>query len=56
MCILLGYFEGKKGGETKEVETALGTFRILSLNELIKMEEASGRPQDLQDVTALKSL
>jgi hypothetical protein len=45
-----------KGDETEEVQTALGTFRILSLNELIKMKESSGRPQDLQDVTALKSL
>ena len=41
---------------TKKIETFLGTIRILSLNELIKMKEASGRLQDLEDIKALKNL
>lgn len=41
---------------TKKVETFFGPVRILSLNELIKMKKASGRPQDLEDVKALMSL
>lgn len=41
---------------TKKIESSLGTIQILSLNELIKMKEASGRPQDLEDVKALKNL
>jgi hypothetical protein len=41
---------------TKLVQTALGQVRILSIDSLIKMKEASGRPQDLADVEALKSL
>jgi len=42
--------------DIKEIETSLGTIRILSLDELIKMKAASGRPQDLEDVKALKNL
>ncbi len=42
--------------ETKKVETAFGSIRILSLSELIKMKKASGRPQDLEDVKALSNL
>ena len=42
--------------DTKEIITSHGNIRILSLNELIKMKEASGRPQDLEDVKALNSL
>lgn len=41
---------------TKAVNTALGTIRVLSLNELIEMKKASGRPQDLEDVKALSNL
>lgn len=42
--------------DTKKIETPFGTIRILSLSELIKMKESSGRPQDLEDVKALKNL
>lgn len=46
-----------KGAQyTKKIQTSLGTISILSLGELIKMKEASGRSQDLEDVKALKSL
>lgn len=41
---------------TKPIKTPLGTIRILSLNDLIKMKKASGRPQDLEDVKALNNL
>jgi len=41
---------------TKLVQTASGHVRILSIDCLIKMKEMSGRPQDLADVEALKSL
>ncbi|HEY2810667.1 MAG TPA: DUF6036 family nucleotidyltransferase [Rhabdochlamydiaceae bacterium] len=40
----------------KKIETSQGAIRILSLSELIKMKEAAGRPQDLEDVKALKNL
>ncbi len=42
--------------DTKKVETASGPIRILSLSELIKMKKASGRPQDLEDIKALRSV
>lgn len=42
--------------QTKKITTSLGTIPILSLQELIQMKEASGRPQDLEDVKALKGL
>ena len=38
----------------KTIKNSLGAIRILSLNELIKMKKASGRPQDLEDVKALE--
>jgi hypothetical protein len=41
---------------TKIIQTASGQVRILSIDRLIKMKEASGRPQDLADVEALKNL
>ena len=40
----------------QRLQTTLGQVRILSIDSLIKMKEASGRPQDLADVEALKSL
>lgn len=52
--LLINYDLGSQ--ETKKIETSLGTIPILSLEELIKMKTASGRPQDLEDVKALKSL
>ena len=41
---------------TKPIKTLSGTIRILSLNDLIEMKTASGRPQDLEDVKALSNL
>lgn len=49
-------YDLKEAHNTKKIKTPLGTIPILSLNELIKMKEASGRPQDLEDVKALKNL
>jgi hypothetical protein len=46
----------KDAHNTKKITTALGTIPILSLQELIRMKEASDRAQDLEDVKALKSL
>lgn len=45
-----------KKGHTKLINTAFGKIRLLALNDLIKMKEESGRPQDLEDVKALKEL
>src|SRR2546427_8296861 len=42
--------------DTKKVETDAGPIRVLSLNELIKMKQAAGRPQDLEDIKALRSV
>ncbi len=32
------------------------TFRVVSIDDLIKMKKKSGRPQDLEDIKALRSL
>jgi hypothetical protein len=45
-----------KGKKVGSIDTAGGTVKILSRKELIKMKRASGRPQDLEDVKALKKL
>jgi hypothetical protein len=42
--------------QTKPINTPRGTIHILSLNDLIEMKKASGRPQDLEDVKALSNL
>ena len=49
-------YDLKGAHNTKKIQTSLGTISILSLSELIKMKEASGRSQDLEDVKALKNL
>lgn len=49
-------YDLKKAPHVKTVNTASGKIRILSLNDLIEMKKASGRPQDLADVKALESL
>ena len=41
---------------TKQIKTSAGTLRILNLEELIQMKLKSGRPQDLEDAKALKSV
>ena len=53
--IIINY-DLKSARHTKAIKTSLGTIRILSLNDLIKMKKASGRPQDLEDVKALNNL
>lgn len=40
----------------KTFHTPSGAVRVLSLDYLIKMKKASGRPQDLADVKALEKL
>ena len=45
-----------KGKKLDDISTPQGTIRILSKKDLIKMKQASGRPQDLEDVRALKRL
>jgi hypothetical protein len=49
-------YDLKDAHDTKKIETAVGVIPILSLTELIKMKQASGRPQDLEDVRALQNL
>ncbi|MGC2595067.1 MAG: hypothetical protein WA347_02160 [Rhabdochlamydiaceae bacterium] len=53
--IIINY-DLKSVRNTKTIKTSLGTIRILSLEDLIKMKKASGRPQDLEDVKALNNL
>lgn len=53
--IIINY-DLKNASNTKKIKTPLGAIRILSLKDLIKMKEASGRPQDLEDVKALNCL
>lgn len=45
-----------KNAHTKTINTSSGKLRVLSLNDLIAMKRASGRPQDLEDIKALESL
>jgi hypothetical protein len=45
-----------KGKKVASIDTAGGPVKILSRKELIEMKRASGRPQDLEDVKALKKL
>ena|ERR1700722_10349378 len=53
--IIINY-DLKSACKTQPIKTALGTIQVLSLNDLIKMKQASGRPQDLEDVKALDLL
>ena len=53
--IIINY-DLKNACNTKTIKTFLGTIRVLSLHDLIKMKQASGRPQDLEDVKALDLL
>ncbi|HSX04682.1 MAG TPA: hypothetical protein VLG76_08145 [Rhabdochlamydiaceae bacterium] len=45
-----------KSTHVKKLKTPSGGICILSIDELIKMKQASGRPQDLEDVKALKEV
>lgn len=44
------------GKKTKQITTGNGKLRILSIDDLIEMKKQSGRPQDLEDIAALKQL
>jgi len=41
---------------TRTIRIKGGTVRVIGLDDLIRMKEASGRPQDEEDVRALKGL
>lgn len=41
---------------TKRIRAGRKTLRIVSIDDLIKMKEKSGRQQDLEDIKALRSL
>ena len=45
-----------KGKRTQRVTLSSGDIRILSRRDLIVMKKESGRPQDLEDVSALERL
>jgi hypothetical protein len=45
-----------KGAHIKKLKTFSGVICILSIDELIKMKKVSGRPQDLEDIKALKEV
>lgn len=45
-----------KGTSTKTIKTSYGKIKILSRTALIAMKNASGRPQDLEDVKSLEQL
>ena len=45
-----------KGKKLKRITTADSTINILNIKDLIKMKNASGRPQDIEDVKALEKL
>ncbi len=53
--IIINY-DLKNASNPKVVKTSLGSIQILALNDLIKMKQASGRPQDLEDAKALSFL
>ena len=44
------------GMKTKRVSVLRGTIKILAIDDLIRMKLASGRPQDIEDVRALKAV
>lgn len=45
-----------KNAKTTLIKTSGGKLRVLSLEDLIAMKKASGRPQDIEDIKALESL
>lgn len=42
--------------KTKKISIGERKIQVLAIDDLIKMKEAAGRPQDLEDVKALKEL
>ncbi len=45
-----------KGRRSKRIETSDGPVVILNRQDLIEMKRASGRPQDLEDISALERI
>lgn len=45
-----------KGKTTRQVKLSTGNIRILSRRDLIAMKKESGRPQDLEDISALERI
>lgn len=45
-----------KGRRLKTIDTPAGNIKILGITDLIKMKQASGRPQDLEDMKSLEKL
>ncbi len=48
--------EDLKKIKTKNIKSAIGRLKVVSINDLIKMKTKSGRPQDLEDIKSLRSL
>ena len=48
--------EDLRNMEIKNVRSGNMTLRVISIEDLIKMKQKSGRPQDLEDIKALRSL
>lgn len=44
------------GKKTKNIKTGNSGIKLLSIDDLIVMKQQSGRPQDLEDIVALKQL
>jgi hypothetical protein len=53
---LLITYNLKGAKSTKQIKTTAGTLRILNLKDLIHMKLEAGRPQDIEDVKALKMI
>lgn len=49
-------YDLKNREHIQNLKTSSGVICILSIGELIKMKQASGRPQDLEDIRALNEL
>ncbi|MCH7926952.1 MAG: hypothetical protein IID03_03070 [Candidatus Dadabacteria bacterium] len=48
--------EDLKKIRTKTIKSGIKTLKIVSVNDLIKMKNKSGGPQDLEDIKSLRSL
>ena len=48
--------EDLKKIKTKSIKSGIKTLKVVSVNDLIKMKNKSGRPQDLEDIKSLRSL
>ncbi len=48
--------EDLRNMKIKNIRSGNMTLRVISIEDLIKMKQKSGRPQDLEDIKALRSL